>query len=525
MAETKPEALAAALLAQYRAAFKAEVAAGRANPLNIPYHFIPAFVLPILYMAVPHTKRPWLYAARWFVLAVIVAFNLDMVRNTSSTNIAISYATGLWAFWSIMHNLTMLVWMRPQFEAERVRRWPKPAIPKSGISNGHAHTPATKQTKASTKKTAPGADVEKYDYTWQAFPASAPYAERLYWSFELFATFRGAGWSWAIPGIPSPQRPEKPLAGEPVLMDTVPLVSKSGYATYPTDRAFNTAKLRAVAIAYLTVDLLKVTMMKDPYFIMGSAAAASHPVPHHLALLPPWLLQVVRHLMLLSALYAAITGLLSLHDLAQRHIVSYFIPARAELWQYSSVFGSPHAVLDRGLAGFWSAWWHQTFRVAFAGPGAFLVRMGHFAPRSQGARIVALAGAFLQSGLLHGCGSATALPRTRVWYPMLFFGLAGMGIVLQRAVCGLLASWIGGMPRAVRRVGNLAVVVLWLHFTVWPLAEDFATAGIWLLEPVPVSFVRMLGGGLVDHGVWRIDWDACPHWITGGYWWQSGIGG
>ncbi|KAL9946760.1 hypothetical protein D7B24_008380 [Verticillium nonalfalfae] len=525
MTVSQPEALAAALLAQHRAAFKADVAAGRANPLNIPYHFIPAFVLPILYMAVPHTKRPWLYAARWLVLAVVILFNLDMVRTTSSSNVAIAYVTGLWAVWSIMHNLTMLVWMRPQFDAERVRRHPKVPTPasKSTVSNGHA---AHSQKSSQVRAWAPGADVEKYDYTWQAFPASAPFSERLYWSFELFASFRGAGWSWAIPTIPSPQRPEKPLSGEKVRMDTVPLVTHAGYATYPTERAFNVAKLRAVAVAYLALDVIKVAMMKDPYFVLGStAAAAALPLPRHLALLPLWLVPVVRHLMILFGLYTAIAYLLSMHDLIQRHVVSRFIPARAELWQYSSVFGSPVAVLDRGLAGFWSAWWHQTFRIDFAGPGAFLVKMGHLAPQSPAAQLIGLAAAFVQSGLLHGCGSFTAVPRTTVWYPMVFFALAGLGVAVQRAACRALAPWISGLPRSVRRAGNLAFVVLWLHATVWPVAEDFAMSGVWLFEPAPVSFVRLLGGGQVDHAVWRIDWDACPHWIKGRHWWQSGFGG
>ncbi|KAM0332604.1 hypothetical protein ACHAQA_002888 [Verticillium albo-atrum] len=521
-----PEAHAAALLARYRDAFRADVAAGRAQPLNIPYHFVPAFVLPILYMSIPHARRPWLYAARWLILAAVAAFNLDMVRTTSSTNVAISYATGLWGFWSIMHNLTLLVWMRPQFEAERVRRRERRSKQPSGEkhiiqTNGHGHH--DKHT--TDRQIAPGADVEMYEYTWQAYPADAPYLERLYWSFELYATFRGAGWNWAIPNIPSPQRPEKPLAGEPVRMDTVPLISKTGYATYATSQDFNWAKIRACALAYLTLDLLKVTMMKDPYFIFGSVAAADHPPPRHLVFLPAFLVPVARHLMLLLALYTAITGLLSLHDLIQFHLVSLALPARAELWQYSSVFGSPLAILDRGLAGFWSAWWHQTFRIAFAGPGAYLVRIGRVARGSWAAQVAGLAAAFLQSGMLHGCGSATSLPATRVWYPMIFFGLSGVGVAAQRAACAALQPWIGGLPRSVRRAGNLVFVMLWLHVTVWPLAEDFATAGIWLLEPVPVSIVRALGGGQVDHYVWRIDWDSCPHWLWGRYWWQSGVGG
>jgi len=54
----------------YRAAFKARVAAGEARPYVFPYNMFASHILPILYMSIPHTKRPWLYRARWLVVAL-----------------------------------------------------------------------------------------------------------------------------------------------------------------------------------------------------------------------------------------------------------------------------------------------------------------------------------------------------------------------------------------------------------------------------------------------------------------------
>lgn len=48
-----------------------------------------------------------------------------------------------------------------------------------------------------------------------------------------------------------------------------------------------------------------------------------------------------------------------------------------EIWRYPCLFGGfVGNVLDRGLAGFWGGWWHQSFRVGFTGPIRWLVKMG-----------------------------------------------------------------------------------------------------------------------------------------------------
>ena len=74
-------------------------------------------------------------------------------------------------------------------------------------------------------------------------------------------------------------------------------------------------------------------------------------------------------------------------------------------------------------------------------------------------------------------------------------------------------SW----PELVRKIGNAGFVVLWLYFTGPLLADDFARAGVWLFEPVPVSFVR----GFMGEGWWKwggrwTGWSERKEWYLKG---------
>lgn len=104
----------------YRAKFQDEILAGTKEPFLLPLHLLGVWFLPTLYLAIPHKDRPWLYQARWLVLATVVVFNLHMIRNVSSHNFGSAYAVGLIAAWGIIWNFTLLVWTKPQWDAKRV---------------------------------------------------------------------------------------------------------------------------------------------------------------------------------------------------------------------------------------------------------------------------------------------------------------------------------------------------------------------------------------------------------------------
>ena len=83
--------LAASWRELYRARFRDAVQTGDLMPFVLPFHLLAVWIVPTLYLAIPHRDRPWLYRARWLVLAFIVAFNFKMVTGVSSLNFASAY--------------------------------------------------------------------------------------------------------------------------------------------------------------------------------------------------------------------------------------------------------------------------------------------------------------------------------------------------------------------------------------------------------------------------------------------------
>lgn len=237
----------------YRAKFKADVAAGEKIPFIFHLCFWGIFIIPILYLSIPHKRRPWLYQARWLVLALCVTLNIWMMRTVRSANFAFSYGAGLCAAWGIVWNLTLLVWTRPQWDAKRVERYPNPAFEnttshkpevvksKNGVAissssssqdgptqNGHAEPRSRgnqrseaavsdqdtnrklveqkRQVLESIRSNTEGGgshdcvvDVheanrrKRFIYEWQEFPDDAPFLRRLDWALDIGTTMRLTG--------------------------------------------------------------------------------------------------------------------------------------------------------------------------------------------------------------------------------------------------------------------------------------------------------------------------------------------
>lgn len=550
----------------YRRHFAHEFALGTVKPLVIPHSVLITFGLPILYFSIPHRNRPWLFSARYLLMLCILLFNAQETFLTTSPNFAAGYAVGLMQAWGVIWNMTLLVFMRPQFDAERIEKRPaRPAVNgharANGFTNGHARTsgadentrpvqngdahvvtgvngsskvPAQTHNPRETEHTrvadAPDEDVARslahgYEYYWQSYPEQASWLARLDWSYDLVTSFRGTGWNWSIPVVPRFSKPDKPQSGSPVDLASIPESTPQGYRRYTTRRAWVRAELVPFIVGYLALDALSVLMMKDPYFILGPEYKASGvPLPPLLAALPPWLLFTYRCLTSFAGVLAAIAVVMKLWQLICAFALRPLLGTRAELWHYPTLMGGfTHNVLDRGLAGYWGAWWHQTFRVAFGAPAVWLAQGG-----PSGRRVgKTLAGflAFAQSGFLHALGSASCLPPSTPWAPPVFFLLSWLGILLQSTACGAArqAGITRAIPRWARRAGNFAFVFLWLNATQYWMLDDIARSGIWLLEPVPVSLFRALGLGEPGDHWFRWTWDELPRLHAGEHWWDSGI--
>ncbi|KAI2784677.1 hypothetical protein F4815DRAFT_131901 [Daldinia loculata] len=576
----------------YHAKFQEDVSAGTKKPFLVPLYFLSYWFIPIVYLAIPHKNRSWLYRARWLVLAFTVAFNFHMILNVSSHNFASAYGAGLIGAWGIIWNFTLLVWTKPQWEARRVEIRRKRSRKNGHIvqttksskggadsadstglesdrckpnGNGSAHNRKERKDGAAIPKTSPEqtelseesrkllldaipslrkyqnddeivAELKKleaeqeFEYYWQEYPADASLWTRLDWAFDIASSFRMTGWNWAIPCLPPYDLPPT-INGYQLPLSTVgPQRSKQGYTRQLTLKSlFLTRFFRDIIPNYLLVDFCAVHMTADPYFILGPEHSNLAPLPPHLTSLSPIVLSAQRtaltFLGVISALQLAFAfGALSLALLPPSPQILRF---RAHPWHLPSSIGSFSQVLDRGLAGFWGSWWHQTFRFGFSAPTRWLETNGYVKPGSPAQRAAAFAFAFLQSAFLHASGSYSTVPtRSKWWHPPLFFMFAGLGSTLQtwlaRAVFGAL---IRRMPRWVRRLGNLVFVLGWMWLTSWALIDDFGRCGLWLFEPVPVSVFRWLGyGPTQDRRVWRYERDFWPKWYWGKHWWDSGFG-
>ncbi|KAI2629862.1 hypothetical protein GGR54DRAFT_628291 [Hypoxylon sp. NC1633] len=581
----------------YRAEFREDVLASNKKPFLLPLHFLGLWVLPTLYLAIPHKNRPWLYHARWLVLAFVVVFNFDIILNVSSHNFVSAYGAGLIAAWGIIWNFTLLVWTKPQWDAKRVdiRKKDQSVKPEkhgdgeldasslstsiennqtaritgSNTSEGSGNLPRKGNREeldyAETSGTEPNGpptmngssssqdlkerrarvdaakpqdengtiaitetDLEKLaanqeiEYYWQEYPADASFWTRLDWAFDIVSTFRMTGWNWAIPCLP-PYRPPPSIGTIQLPLSAVgPQRSKQGYTRELSyTRFFLTRVFFNMVPSYIVVDFCAVFMTADPYFVLGPEH--KEPLPPHLASLSPLQLSAQRTALSFFAVVSALQLALTAGALALAFLppLPQILGFRAHPWHLPSATGSFTQVLDRGLAGFWGAWWHQTFRFGFAAPTRRLQRSGHAPPGT------AFVFAFLQSGFLHASASRSTVPRLARWYlPPLFFLCAGLGAGIQARLASALARVHGApaLPRWVRRLGNLAFVLAWMWLTSWLLVDDFGRCGLWLFEPVPVSLFRALGyGPTLDRRVWRYDWEMLPRWHCGGRWWECGI--
>ncbi|ETS04400.1 hypothetical protein M419DRAFT_73557 [Trichoderma reesei RUT C-30] len=530
------QGLAYAVRTAYGDTFKLAVASGVAKPLLLPWCLLGPFVVPALWLAVPHRRRTWFYRTRWLAMALVVWSNVYHLRYVSSANMACAYAAGLASTWGTILSLNLLVWTRPQFDAARVRRVKKGddlarvagsddadnSNHGQGDGNGSATGLRTRKILLKSSEKDSAQQQEGYEYIWEPYPSAGGFLERLAWTTDLILSFRGAGWNWSVSSLPRPQIPLQISHGDKVDIVSIPKVSRSGYKRHHTTSEFVRDRLAKVVLLYLVLDFLSVYMVKDPYFILGPDHKG-YMLPPHLRNLPPWLLLAYREAFCLAGVYSAIEAVFAVSDLVQYWLASRFYPSRAALFQFASTFGSFEQVLDRGLAGWWGGLWHQTFRMQFSAPATYLVREGYLRRGTPLASVVAALVSFAQSGVLHASGSLTSVPQTRPWRAPAFFFLQMVGVLLQGLAAWLLRGHVREMPRVVRRAGNLAFALVWLYSTAGLFMDDLSSTGLWTVEPVPVSLFRFLGFGFEGDHWWRWDRDHLPKVHIGETWWQTGI--
>ncbi|TVY82638.1 hypothetical protein LSUE1_G002834 [Lachnellula suecica] len=536
---TGPAPPAREVAAVYQREFYKRVAEGSLRPIVLPYHLYGLFLL-VVYLLIPHTKRPWLYKARWLVLGVITAFQWKTLGEVSSASLATSFAAGLVSAWGVVESAMWLVFYRPQFDSKRVQ----PRVKSGGgvgnneednsphnadhascqlgerPANGHANGKAQEGSHSVVREHGSAVDdgTSSMEYYWQPYPKTL--GERIPWILDHTINFRGPGWNWAVPSLPPFPPAVKRGLGEASSIQPRSRISKFGLKRFDTRRELFWGVFPKFVLGYFLLDVMKTFMVKDPYFIFGPTTYA---LPSYLQGVSPIAVYCVRQIITFVAVILALDMVFMLGPIVCGLLLGpKVLGLRGEPWQYPTTFGPFANVLYRGLGGLWGGYWHQSFRFAFSAPTNYLLRSGYIEPRSWTAALVGLIFAFGVSGFLHAWGSITQLPHTYPWHMPLFFMLQIPGIIIQSSVSSHFKSKIEKLPMFVRMAGNLAFAALWLLSTSWLLTDDFARGGIWLVEPVPISPMRGLGFGDEGDGWWC--WgDGGVGWYTGKHWWESGI--
>lgn len=535
------------LITLYTNQFNDSIARGEFQPFVWPYRSFGVY-LTLLYLLIPPTKSRIVFHARYPVFAFLVYWSVKAIRECRSAAVAPGYGNGLMNGWAILWMGSLIVFndARGEFrrieEVERVEGGGegggegegkergcamKESVDGQGLRNRHLNGSASKDVGSTLGSgdingEAPAAsDHSKPRYAWQSLHPSFP--RRLNWVCDLVSNFRGLGWSHQVFSVPSP--PASILSTLQPSPHPTPATLPTGISRYPTPRAVIRKALLTLALGYLACDILKVVMMYDPYFW----GVLSSPPPSYLPALirtSSVLMRIYRLVLSASGAYVALQCIFAL---AAPFFVGIFgrrnLGLRAEPWQYPDHFGSYIVVFRKGLAGWWGAWWHQTFRFAFEAPQKWAVRKLGWEERGMKAKVLGLVVAFTCSGCLHAAGSYTMWPSTRsLKGPFTFFVLQPVGIVLQMGASRAMER-VGirkMLPGWVRGVGNFVLVHVWFYYTAPFLTDDFARGGVWLFEPIPVSPLRGMGFGAEGEGWWC--WKGrLVGWYWGEKWWQSGV--
>jgi hypothetical protein len=520
------------LIEHYHAQYDKQIASGVYKPFLYPWGTLGA-ALVIAYLLIPHQNRPWLKNCRYLAFAWIVGFAAYTMIYTRAKGMAPSFGVGLISAWSVCWVSALLICNDAQTDFQRIERLEgafkssKPAAMKEKDDQDLETTDENheKTTNGMTKGSS-GPTKRHGSFAWQPYPLT-PFIERVDWVLDIFCNFRGAGWNWRTSALPPPPK----AIQEELHRNSGDVVPKTSYRThsgqtrlYQSREELFRANLKTFVTGYILLDFLKTTIMHDAYFWGIIDRTPPSYLPNFITASP-----VLTHIMRLAlSMFAVKTALQTIFSLGPLFfsilLGPSFLGARAEPWMYPETWASYSVVLDKGLAGWWGSWWHQTFRFAFQEPSRKLIEVMGVDRKSVGAKAGQLATAFALSGVVHASGSLTCQGRTYpLSGPFLFFMLQALGIFVEASVSQALKNV--KLSKGLMRTWTFVYVHVWFYYTAHLLCDDFARGGVWLFEPIPISIFRGLGFGAQQRDGWWC-WDEIfqvLRWHRGNSWWTTGL--
>jgi hypothetical protein len=524
------------LINHYHAQYDKAIVSGKYQPFLYPWGTLGALVV-IIYLLVPHQNRPWLKRCRYLAFAWISAFAVYSILYTRTKGVAPGLGIGLISVWSVAWVGTIMLCNDAQTDFMRIERL------EGVFGSGEKQTKEKAEMNGSTESKEKEVHKEAKDdvvtsnagprdrhgqFAWQPYPL-APFIERLDWVLDIFCNFRGTGWNWRTSALPPPPK----AIQEQLRQNSGDVVPKHSYKTYPGQVKIYTDRRELLTVnglrlikGYFILDALKTAMMHDPYFWGYTDRAPPSYFPF-LVTSSPALTHMYRLLLSMLMVKYALQTIFALGPLFFCGALSpSLLGARAEPWMYPETWAPYSVVLEKGLAGWWGSWWHQTFRFAFQEPSRKIIEVVGMDKKSAKAKALQLLIAFFLSGVVHGGGSYTCAGETRpLRGPMAFFLLQAAGIFTEVALTQAAKSAGVGknIPSGVRKAFTFAYVHVWFYYTAHLLCDDFAQGGVWLFEPVPVSLFRGSGLGPDPRDGWWCWGGELLRWHSGDRWWTSGV--
>lgn len=512
------------------------IASGAKLPLLFPQVLF-GLALMVGFLLIDHRNNRFLYQLRWPVWFSIIAIEVFNIRHRISVEPAISYISGVASVYCIVWSTMWLIFERPQLTAKRIERRRKVSQNGTRTASDYSiqRSPETTEYNMNEKRqnvNAAGLPVTEkslaeakasngeWEYYWQPYPDS--FGERLAWVIDLTFSLRGRGWNFSIPTNPPLPADVAASLGETVPEPGKPLTSRIGIKCFQTRKELARYVFPRFIIYYLILDLCKFQIIHDPFYRTGNE---SLPTPAYLEGVSPYFITRIRRNTLLISIITFIQfNALLLPMVASLLLGPRILGIRGEPWMYVTTWGSLSNILDRGIAGFWSGWWHQVFRAGFAAPMNYLIRIGVLSRNSITSNLVGVAMAFMISGAMHATGSFMQVLPTHPERQFIYFMLQIVGVVVQTSFCAALRPWIERLPVWARRTGNGFFAYVWLYAASPLFMNDMSAGGTWMCEPIMVSPLRWLGLGPKGYGWWT--WAHVDiGWFQGKHWWESGIGG
>ncbi|KAI9041652.1 wax synthase family protein [Aspergillus affinis] len=517
------------ILRSRRVQFESLIDHGHVKPVLL-WHLVAFFlVLPASSLLIPRSTRACYL--RPLILVLHLGISVETLQSRRTLLGANGYIVGLIVAWWSIWVMTLLVFHDAERDFRRIERRPlgKGNSQEESVSERSKQHIIRNPGAQNAKPQRPPNEEYPEPLAWQTYPRS--WSHRFNWVMGLLLNLRGPEWNWRISSVgPFPASIRTQL--HPKHRQSRSQEQRKKPPNYSDGRA----RIRAVAFgflnAYLALDAIKVLMMRDPYFWGIVSLSHSPPPPPISYILPPipGLFCVYRLALSGIGIYAALDFVTALNPLFFLGLSCAFPNASRALtavpldapWLYPEAFGPFLAsVLDHGLAGCWSRWWHQLFRFGFLSTAQWLISWlpRRLASHAGIRRFLLTLIVFSLSGLIHASGSYTQFEETRpLSGTFLFFLLQGAGLLIQDLASRILPS--KSLPRWLCRTANASFAFGWLVFSGGYIADDFSKGGLWLTEPLPLSLLRGLGLGLGVEGegwwCWSEPW--FKWWDDGTYW-------